>query len=181
MGPSPGGALKVMRNYHEYDLATSAALMGRPLAGMRAYDVTRVVDYLLTRGDINPRRISVAARGDLCPVALLASALDPRIADGPVNFEVDPFDTAVMLNDCPDTFFVPDLPPDFSMQFYVPGILNVADMPVLAALTAPRGLMFSGTRNAAGSTVSPEETVRRFGFTARIYKLLDAAGNLSLQ
>ncbi|MFC1479694.1 hypothetical protein ACFL6F_03770, partial [Planctomycetota bacterium] len=66
-------------------------LAGETLEGWTAWDVSRCVDYLIARGDVDPKRIGVlggvAGGGDL---SSLAAFLDPRISLSiPFNFWQD--------------------------------------------------------------------------------------------
>ena len=158
MSPEPEGELKFMRNYLEYELTTSAGIMGRPLAGMRAYDITRVIDYLCTRDDVDQRHIIVNALTPMSHVALLAAALDSRIESTGISF-------------IPNTFFVPTLPKTISMSFYVPGILKVGDLPQIAALIAPRELAILDGLNSDMRRIPINEMQDSFKFTSSVYAL----------
>lgn len=177
MSSEPDGQLKFMRNYLEYELTTSAGLTGRPLAGMRAYDISRIIDYLMERDDVDPLRISVAALPDMAHIALLASALDTRIAALTSNVASE--NVGVTLMRLPTTFFIEELPETMSMDFYIPNILDVGDIPIISALIAPRGLEIAGIRDASMTVVDGEESMAPFEFTQKIYELLGASDNLA--
>ena len=73
-------------NYH---LVSIAMMAGRPLAGRRAFDITRAVDFVERRDDLPMEGLTVMGRdGDVLP-ALLAAVADERIdrlvADGYVH------------------------------------------------------------------------------------------------
>ena len=61
-------------------VSRAALVLGRPLVGMGAYDVTRFMDYLETRQDIDATRVSLWAEDAMSLPALYAAALDKRIA-----------------------------------------------------------------------------------------------------
>lgn len=76
------------KNYQRNLTGTQLTLAGEELAGWTAFDISRAVDYLLKRGDVDPERIGivggVAGGGD---VSALAAALDERIGVSiPFNF-----------------------------------------------------------------------------------------------
>ncbi|MHA6484994.1 alpha/beta hydrolase family protein [Paenibacillus sp. strain BS8-2] len=61
----------------EYKLGCDARLLGRPLAGMRVFDVLRAIDYAAMR---NPgAKLSVAGQGYSAIYALLAGIIDDRV------------------------------------------------------------------------------------------------------
>ena len=76
------------KNHQRNVLGVQVYLAGDNLAGWTALDISRGVDYLLARGDVDPARIAlvggVAGGGD---VTAAAAALDERIAVSiPFNF-----------------------------------------------------------------------------------------------
>jgi dienelactone hydrolase len=58
---------------------TRAFLVGRNMAGMRAYDIRRGVDFLLARSDVNADAIRGIARGEAGVWLLMEAAADSRI------------------------------------------------------------------------------------------------------
>jgi dienelactone hydrolase len=81
-------ALWEHKSYQCNEIGTQLTLAGEELAGWTAWDISRAVDYLLTRGDIDPKRVGlmggVAGGGD---ISALAAAIDERITVSiPFNF-----------------------------------------------------------------------------------------------
>jgi cephalosporin-C deacetylase-like acetyl esterase len=62
-----------------YLLSLRADLVARTLIGMRVEDVVRAVDYLASRTDIDPNRITAMGSGHMGLVLLHAGVLDPRL------------------------------------------------------------------------------------------------------
>ena len=63
----------------DYAANTRAFLVGRNMAGMRAYDIRRGIDFLAARSDVNADAIRGIARGEPGVWLLLAAAVDPRV------------------------------------------------------------------------------------------------------
>jgi len=63
----------------EFTMNTRAWLVGRNLAGMRAYDIRRAVDLLAARRDVDAGSIRAVARAEAGVWLLLAAAVDHRI------------------------------------------------------------------------------------------------------
>jgi dienelactone hydrolase len=63
----------------DYAANTRAFLVGRNMAGMRAYDIQRGIDFLAARSDVDADAIRGIARGEPGVWLLLTSAVDPRI------------------------------------------------------------------------------------------------------
>ena len=57
-----------------------AELVGKTLVGLRIDDVIRVIDYILSRPEVDPANLTVVAQGHLATVALHAAVLDGRVA-----------------------------------------------------------------------------------------------------
>jgi dienelactone hydrolase len=134
-------------------------LWGRPEAGMAAHDLSRCIDYLWSRGDVDRRRVAVLGVGNQGIVALLAAGLDERI-------------TAVAA-DCGNTTYRDGgegLP-------VIPNLLRVADTPQLAALAAPRPTMlFRVPPDRAGFA-----SLRYFDGARRAFQSLGAEAALTIR
>lgn len=63
----------------DYSLAFRAAVIGKSLPGMRAEDVVRAVDYLVSRPDVDAARITGLGTGAAGVYLLHAAVLDERI------------------------------------------------------------------------------------------------------
>lgn len=62
-----------------YRLAGNQILMGQPLAGRRAFDLMRAMDFLASRTDLASNSIALIGLGDDALPALLAAAVDRRV------------------------------------------------------------------------------------------------------
>jgi cephalosporin-C deacetylase-like acetyl esterase len=75
-----GETLGVMGNRdNNYHLISIAIMAGRPLAGRRAFDLTRAVDFVARRDDLPLDDLTVIGRGDDALLALLAAVTDTRV------------------------------------------------------------------------------------------------------
>jgi hypothetical protein len=97
---------------------------------MGAYDVTRFMDYLETRQDIDAARVSLWAEDAMSLPALCAAALDKRIAGATL--------TGLLST------FVSPVPVRYPTWTFARGLLKHADIEHLAALVAPRPLVIAG-------------------------------------
>jgi hypothetical protein len=110
--------------------ASKAALvLGRPMVGMGAYDITRFVDYLAARPDIAAEGVSLWAEGLMALPALFALALDERVARG----------TLVGLL----STYVSPVPVPHPTWTFAHGLLQYADIDHLVALVAPRPVVIA--------------------------------------
>lgn len=113
--------------------AMAALMLGETLPGWRVRDTQRALDLLQTRPEIDANRLGVMGISGGGLVALFTAALDTRIAMCVVSCYFNSFaDSVLAIDHCSDN--------------YVPGLLNVCEMPDLAALVAPRALFCEGGR-----------------------------------
>jgi dienelactone hydrolase len=154
--------------------------VGRPLLGQWVWDIIRWLD-LLDRLRTNlggaagfpwpstPRPYYLVGRGAIGLAAVLAAALDDRVAGvscdgGLVSFVAEK----------------PKPWSDVPMSFAVPNILSVGDVAHLGALIAPRPLVFSRPFDTDGTPATRDRTLSAFAFCRAIFQLMGAADRLKL-
>ncbi len=103
----------------------AALMLGETITGWRVRDARRAIDLLAARPDIDPARIGTIGISGGGLTSLFTAALDPRVAACGVSGYFNTWAGSVLSVDhCVDNF--------------VPGLLDVCEMPDLAALIAPR-------------------------------------------
>ena len=110
-----------------YLLSLRADLVGRTLVGLRADDVIRAIDYLSSRADVDPARISAQASGHMGLVLLHAGVLDRRIRHIDVDGVLSSYRS---LLDAPLPIGAP--------EDVIPGVLLHCDIPDLERALKPR-------------------------------------------
>lgn len=137
-----------------------STFLGRTLTGMRAFDDMRAVDYLETRPEVDVRRIGCTGLSEGGKRTLYLAALDDRISVAVVSgyftslrFEILDWDNLEGWDVCNHVF----------------GLLTVADLPDIAALIAPRPLLFEngkqdGLFSADGVDWAYEQVKRAYEF-----------------
>ncbi len=143
--------------------AGAALLLGRTMAGWRAWDVMRALDYLATRPEVDAGRVGCMGISGGGTVTLYAAALEPRIRAAVLSGSAASFrDSIFSIAHCIDN--------------YVPGILEWAEMSDIAGLIAPRPLFVeSGERDNIFPVSSAREVVAGL---RRIYSLMGAPGHI---
>ena len=118
------------------DAALRALHRGRPLTGQRVLDVIRAVDFIATQPDLDAARIGCMGNSMGGTVSFYAACVEPRITLAVVSCSFCTFaDSWLSLPHC--------------ACGYLPGIAQVADMPDLAGLIAPRHLLIvAGKKDA---------------------------------
>jgi hypothetical protein len=154
------------RREDENATAKSLLLQGRTLWGMMLADERAALDYLETRREVDPRRIGCFGFSMGSTKAWWLAALDSRVriaagACGLTTYRA--LIEAGALN-------------RHGIYFYVPGIMQVADVGDIVSLIAPRPFMsLSGEEDGASPLQGVMQVHREAG---RIYRLLGARRNL---
>jgi cephalosporin-C deacetylase-like acetyl esterase len=127
--PSPPGTddMKAPLLGPFYLLSLRADLVGRTLIGLRTDDVICAVDFLASRADVDPSRISAQASGHLGLVLLHAGVLDRRIRAIEVDHVLSSYHSLV------------DAPlPSGAPEDVIPGVLLRYDIPDLVRALGAR-------------------------------------------
>src|SRR5262249_34213814 len=113
--------------FGDFDSAMIALLLDRPLAGMRAMDVSRGVDLLSTRAEVDANRIYGFGK-EAGAIALLYSAtLDERIKKVALEGMLASYQSIITRRIHRQVF-----------EHVVPGALKFYDFPELVSALAPR-------------------------------------------
>lgn len=108
---------------------------------MQLWDLLRSVDYLVKEEKLPLAEITVYGRGHMGALALYAATLDSRIA-------------RVILDDPP------------ASHWQGPPLLNITDLPEVAAMVAPREI------------VSLSDVPAGYAYTDAVYRLFGQSGSM---
>jgi hypothetical protein len=124
-----GGASSCTRD------SPAALMLGETMTGWRVWDAMRSLDYLQTRPEVDPQRLATMGISGGGLTSLWTAALDDRVKVAVVSGYLNTFrDSILAVDHCIDN--------------YVPGLLEVIEMPDLTGLVAPRALFAeSGTKD----------------------------------
>jgi cephalosporin-C deacetylase-like acetyl esterase len=153
----------------DHNSAEHALWIGRPLLGQWVFDVLCLLDWLALQPGLDRRRFAVAGIGQAGIVALCATGLlDDRLASAaavaaPVTYVTDE-----------------EYGPHTRMGLLAPGILRFADVPRLAALSAPRRLIIAGGLTPQGQAVKGNDLQQAFRFTHDMFNLFKAEKDLKV-
>ncbi len=143
---------------NSHDWGFNLLLTGHAIEGVMVWDTMRALDYLLTRPDVDPKRIGVTGASGGGENSFYSAAADPRIA---VSVPV------VFLNDY--EIWVREGGPHCICN-HIPGIFKYASEVTIGCLIAPRPLMpVSGVMDPIFPIKGAEKTAKTI---AGIYKAL---------
>jgi dienelactone hydrolase len=145
-------------NYH---FVSHSIMWGRPLAGRRAFDLSRAVDYVANRPDLSVEGLVAIGIGDDALPVLLAAAADERIrravsAGYYVSFASQMISApktsrAELLRTWNSSVMSHGKLDDGENQAdagsVIPGVLHVLDLPDLSELQGDRPLLVCAARN----------------------------------
>jgi hypothetical protein len=141
---------------------------GNP-TGLEILDGIRAIDYLLTRADVDPKRIGFTGESGGSNSTYWTAALDERIALAVPVASVTTFDYWIRNNRNWDWHQRP------------PGVRRLAEISTLLALFAPRPLLVISSLRGTDSDEFPlDEAQRSVEEARRVYALYGAAGRIRL-
>jgi cephalosporin-C deacetylase-like acetyl esterase len=167
------------RYFGDYDSAMTASLIGKTLPGLRAADITRGVDLLAARNDVDPARIFGFGKDGGAVPMLYAAVLDARIRRVALEGMLVSYVWVVEHRIHRQVF-----------EELAPSALQYFDFPDLAGALAPRELWIVNAVNGLGHSVAAAEirdtyrsASRAFaaaGAEQRIHLTVKAAGRYGL-
>jgi cephalosporin-C deacetylase-like acetyl esterase len=160
---NPDEANDTYRLFGDYGNAMEAFLIGRTLVGMRAQDVSRGVDLLTARAEVDANRIYGFGVGPGAVVLLHEASLDDRIKEVVLDEMLVSYH-AVTSHRLHNGFY----------ESLVPGALRVYDLPDLVVVLAPRPLWIVDATDPLGKRIGMEEVQKAYGRARESYHALAA-------
>lgn len=147
-----------------------AMLIGRSTVGIQAGDVTRVVNFLKTRNDVDYNKIGAIAFDEICPVLLHAAAINKLIScvilkGSPVSYR------SLVMNKFYDNGFANNS---------VAGALTAYDLPDLIGCMAPRKVALVELTDQMKQPATAAMTDDELSFPRNVYSLKNASKNINV-
>ena len=142
----------------------AARLVGRTWYGLLVQDGMRALDYLLTRPEVDPARVGATGIGAGGALTMYMAALDDRVQ-------------VALVNSYLGKYVVTSLDEEHCPCNDIPGILHYAEMGDVAALIAPRPVMFVNGRRDPSTTNAARGS---FAIARQVYRLLGATQRAKL-
>ncbi len=145
----------------DYNLSNYGLFVGRPIAGMRVFDLRCATDFLLSRPGIDASGAVLVGRGRAGFAGILAAGFDDRIR-------------SVAAEDLLVSWVFEEEFLGIGLSYLLPRILTVADMPQLLAGISPRPLLVINPVDGRRRPVSAADAARQHEWTQSINALQDA-------
>ena len=154
------------RYFGDYESGMTLLLSGTTLTGMRARDISRGIDVLALRSEVDPERIYGAGIESGGVPLIHAAALDARIRKLALERTLVSYQSVVDHKIHRNIF-----------EHVVPGVLKLYDLPDLARMIAPRQLRIVDAVNPVGQTIALEEVAKQYSSAIR-RRAADSAASL---
>ncbi len=145
-------------------------MTGRSVTGIQAGDVSRVVDFLKGRSDVDPGRIGAIAFEEMGPVLLHAAAFNNSISSVVLSGSLASYQSVVM-----NKFYNQDF-----TRYWVAGALTAYDLPDLIGTLAPRKVALVGLNDHMKEPASSELVNSELEFPRTVFSFKKAEGNLNV-
>jgi len=139
--------------------AMTALLVGKTMVGMRALDITRAVDLLSARHDVDGDKIYVYGKMGGSVPALHAAVLDRRIRKVVLEGMLSSY-ASVLENKIHRQVF----------ESVVPAALKFYDLPDLVATLAPREVSIVGASDPLGHELPADMVRKEYGRAVEAYR-----------
>jgi cephalosporin-C deacetylase-like acetyl esterase len=141
--------------------------LGKPVLGQRVWDFLRCLDYLQSRGDVDPSRIHGLGERGAALAVLLSGVLDDRLHS--------------MLLDSPVATYRSVVESEaYSLEFswFLYGVLKHFDIPDLVGSLAPRPCWILNAADSQGTTLAESEVTSIYKHPIEMFKQANAGGQI---
>jgi cephalosporin-C deacetylase-like acetyl esterase len=145
--------------FGDFDDVMTALIVGKTMVGMRAFDVTRGVDLLSARPDVDSSKIYVYGKDGGAVPALYAAVLDRRIGKLALESMLSSYDSMVRNRVHRQVF-----------DSVVPSALKFYDFPDLVATLAPREVWIVNAADPLGHPQPASEIQKEYGRTLDAFR-----------
>jgi cephalosporin-C deacetylase-like acetyl esterase len=156
--------------FGDYDSAMTALVVGKPLVGMRALDISRGVDLLQAREDVDPDHIVAFGRRNGAVSVLYAAVVDERLKKIVLEGMLESYQTIVDQKIHRQVF-----------ESVVSSVLRFYDLPDLVAALAPREVWMVNSVDAMGHAVRSQQAESTYAFAKQAFRLAGQPDRLHLR
>ena len=156
--------------FGDYDDAMTALLVGKTMVGMRALDITRGVDLLSARPDVDPNRVYVYGKDGGAVPALYAAVFDHRIKKLALEGMLSSYESVVKNKVHRQVF-----------ESIVPRALKFYDLPDLVATLVPRDVWIVNGNDPMGHQLPASEISKEYSRAADAFRQAGAERAIHIQ
>jgi cephalosporin-C deacetylase-like acetyl esterase len=168
--PNDDQSSDVYRFFGHYDSAMTALLVGKTLVGMRAEDLSRGVDLLAARPEVDGQRIYAFGVGPGAVVVLHAAVIDDRIQRIALEDLLVSYASVVERKLHRGVF-----------ESIIQGVLKEYDLPDLAAALAPRPVSIINARDPLQKRLGVSDVRRQYSRAVEAFRTTGAEAAIKFQ
>jgi len=162
----------------------TGVLLGRSIPGIQAGDILRVVRFLATRPEVDPKRIFAVGKKGGCIPLIHAAALDTSIRnilllDPLVSFRCVAENRYYKIG-VTEYGGGSGHPYEIDFNWGIGEVLTGYDLPDLLGCMAPRKVLLANIQNQMLETASEELVRKEMEFPLSVYSLQGVSGNLRI-
>ncbi|MFH1738597.1 MAG: acetylxylan esterase [bacterium] len=153
------------KKYYDYfreetELSYTSFMLDRPMLGQRVFDVMRAVDAAAVMGDPKFSDIALAGQGRAALMAFFAGALDDRVSEVICRNMLVSYESLAR-----NKYF------NHHPTSLIPGVLRSFDLPLAAALVAPRKLILEDTVDEMKEIMPPHRVRELYEPAETVYRM----------
>ncbi|MEW5974983.1 MAG: acetylxylan esterase [Acidobacteriota bacterium] len=157
------------RYFGDYNTAMTALLVDKPLVGMRMLDISRGIDLLASRPEVDPRQIGGFGVESAAIPLLFTAALDDRLTKLSFDRMLGSYE-AVVRHRVHRRIF----------ENVIPGVLRSFDLPEVLASLAPRRVWLVDTSDPLGFRLRANDRDQQLALPKLAFKLAGSEANLRI-
>ncbi len=157
------------RYFGDYDSAMTGLLAGRPLVGMRALDVRRGIDLLVSRSDVDSQRVFAFGKDKGAVPTLYAAVVDSRIQRLALEGMLVSYHAVTAQRIHRQVF-----------EDVIVAVLKSFDLPDLVAAISPRPVWIVDAANPLGQRMEADAVRAQYASAGKAFRLSGDAGRLQI-
>lgn len=153
----------------------TSVVTGKSAPGIHAENITEIIDYLITRDDIEENNINAMAIGKMCPALIHAAAFNQSVKSvallgSPVSYR------SMVMNK-----YYLSKNYDTDLSLLVAGALTAYDLPDLIGCIAPRKVLLADLKDQMLEKAPAELIETEMTFPKTVYIQKNASENLRIE
>lgn len=166
------------------DAGSTSILIGRSVVGLQAADIIRVVNYLKTCSEVDPRKIGAIGIDEMCMPLIHAAAFDSSINNITLVGSLISYRSVAMNRiykiGLTPVNYGPNFLYEIDYNWNIAGVLKGYDLPDLLGCIAPRKVAMTALRDHTLQPASEELVKLEMAFPLSVYSYKDAPDNMKI-
>lgn len=163
----------------------TAVLIGRSIVGIQAGDISRILNYLKGRSDVDQNRVGAIGIGEMCLPLMHAAAFNPGITNvifkgGLMSYRSIATNRKFMMGLTKRENGGTHHPYDIDFSWGIANVLRAYDLPDLLGCIAPRRLVLAGILDHMLVPADQQQISIEMKFPLEVYSDKGASSNIKV-